>query len=130
MILIFKNAREKQQQSVEREGCYRKCGIIYLFFTVFLRLMDGAAASSVWPAAVYYSSDLICLTDDQTTLKSPLSAGGEPGRAGRSGQLQAAGWMLMDARWERELTSFFLLSQKRTRPQSPPRTNSLVLTSL
>ena len=70
---------------------------------VFPRLLYWAVASSVGPAAVYYSSDLIWLTDDRATLKSLLSAGlgrGSGGGGGCSGWLQTGRAMLNSCRWQ------------------------------
>lgn len=58
------------ERKKERLSHYSDCGIMQLFQLLFffLGLLHRFEASSAGPAAVYYSPDLICLTDDWATL--------------------------------------------------------------
>lgn len=47
---------------------YADCGIMLLFQLLFSGPLYRVVTSSVGPAAVYYSPDLICLTDDWVAL--------------------------------------------------------------
>lgn len=60
-------------------------GLRCFFGCCFSGLLYRVVASSARPAAVYYSSDLICLTDDWGNIKSLLSAGAGPESKGRDG---------------------------------------------
>lgn len=69
-------------------------GLCCFFGCCFSGLLYWVAALSVGPAAVYYSSDLICLTDDWGDMKSLLSAGARPGSGGGDGGNR--GWLAAD----------------------------------